>query len=69
MITHEVLDLHYTPDEGQGCFEGTYKECMDFAATQTPHFMYKVVPLLKEEFEVRNKLNINTNHTHETEHN
>ena len=49
--THEVLDLHYHPDEGQGCFVGTRQECEDFAATQSPHFMYKVVPMTKEQIE------------------
>jgi hypothetical protein len=49
MKTHQVLDLHYLPEEGQGCFDGTKKECEDFAATQRPHFMYKVVPLTDEE--------------------
>lgn len=51
MKTHKVLDLHYLPEEGQGCFDGTYKECVEWAATQTPHFMYKVVPMTKEEIE------------------
>ncbi len=51
MKTHQVLDLHYTTDEGQGCFDGTQKECYEFAATQTPHFMYQVVPMTKEEIE------------------
>ena len=49
--THEVLDLHYHPDEGQGCFDGTLEECETFAATQTPFFMYKVVPMTKQEIE------------------
>jgi len=47
--THIVLDLHYTPDEGQECFDGTKEECENFAATQSPHFMYKVVPMTEEE--------------------
>jgi len=51
MKTHQVLDLHYHPEEGQGCFDGTQQECEEFAATQTPHFMYKVVPMTKEEIE------------------
>ena len=49
--THEVLDLHYHEDEGQGCFDGTLQECEDFAATQSPFFMYKVVPMTKEQIE------------------
>lgn len=49
--THEVLDLHYTKDEGQGCFVGTEQECNEFAVTQSPHFMYKVVRMTKEEIE------------------
>lgn len=53
--THQVLDLHYHADEGQGCFVGTEIECQEFAATQTPYFMYKVVPLTKEEIEIVNK--------------
>lgn len=49
MKTHQVLDLHYHEDEGQGCFDGTKQECEEFAATQSPHFMYKVVPMTEEE--------------------
>lgn len=49
MKTHQVLDLHYHPEEGQGVFDGTLQECEEFAATQTPTFMYKVVPMTKEE--------------------
>ena len=44
--THEVLDLHYHEDEGQGCFSGTYLECLHFIADQTPHFMYKIAPII-----------------------
>lgn len=51
MKTHQVLDLHYLPEEGQVCFDGTLQECNAFAATQTPHFMYVVVPMLKKEIE------------------
>lgn len=48
--THEVLDLHYTPDEGQGCFVGTKEECEEFVVQQgMTHFMYKIVPMTKEE--------------------
>lgn len=49
--THQVLDLHYLPDEGQECFDGTWEECIEFAAIQSPVFMYKVVPMTKEEKE------------------
>lgn len=55
MKTHLVLDLHYRPDEGQDCFAGTHQECIDFAATQTPHFMYKVVPMTEEEYKYNNQ--------------
>lgn len=51
MKTHKVLDLHYHDDEGQDCFDGTLQECNEFASTQSPHFMYKVVPMTKEEIE------------------
>lgn len=47
--THLVLDLHYHPDEGQSCFDGTLEECEEFAQTQYPRFMYKVVPMTEEE--------------------
>jgi hypothetical protein len=49
MKTHKVLDLHYLPEEGQDCFSGTLQECEEFVATQTPHFMYKVVPMTTDE--------------------
>ena len=48
--THEVLDLYYT--EGMGCFVGTIEECNEFVAEQgMTYFMYKVVPMTKEEIE------------------
>ena len=51
MKTHVVLDLHYLPQEGQECFVGTRKECEDFVEKQSPYYMYKVVPMTKEEIE------------------
>jgi len=45
MKTHLVLDLIYTPEEGQVCFEGTEQQCMDFIDQQNdPSFSYKIVP-------------------------
>lgn len=49
--THVVLDLFYPPDECPECFDGTREECEEFAASQHPHFMYKVLPMTKEEIE------------------
>lgn len=47
--THEVLDLIYTPDEGQECFEGTLEECNKFVEEQGgATFTYKVVPIIKK---------------------
>lgn len=47
MKTHQVLDLVYTPEEGQECFEGTEQECLDFVTQQGgAYFMYKVVPII-----------------------
>jgi len=51
MKTHVVLDFHYHEDEGQQCFDGTKVECEEFAAKQTPHFMYKVVPMTEDEID------------------
>lgn len=49
--THQVLDLVYTPDEGQECFSGTMEECYNFIKEQGPFtFMYKVVPIIPEDF-------------------
>ena len=49
METHTVLDLVYTPDEGQECFSGTEQECYDFITEQGgASFMYKVVPIVNE---------------------
>lgn len=50
--THQVLDLHYLEDEGQGCFDGTKEACEEFAATQSPEFMYRVVPMTQEEIKI-----------------
>jgi len=48
--THQVLDLVYTPDEGQECFEGTEQECYDFIQQQGgATFMYKVVPIVHKQ--------------------
>ena len=49
--THVVLDLHYTSEEGQECFDGTREECIEFMKTQSPHFMYTVVPMTKQDIE------------------
>lgn len=47
--THQVLDLVYTPDEGQECFDGTEQECYDFIQKQGgATFMYKVVPIVRK---------------------
>ena len=47
--THQVLDLVYTPDEGQKCFEGTEQECYDFIQQQGgATFIYKVVPIVRK---------------------
>ena len=53
-ITHIVLDLFYTPDEGQECFCGTIEECNDFVVKQSDFFMYKVVPLTEAEYKYLN---------------
>jgi hypothetical protein len=48
MDTHEVLDLIYTPEEGQECFSGTEQECYEFIQQQgDAFFTYKVVPIIK----------------------
>jgi len=48
MKTHQVLDLVYTPDEGQECFSGTEQECYNFINEQDGvTFTYKVVPIIK----------------------
>jgi len=61
MKTHVVLDLHYHPNEGQECFDGTQQECFDFIKQQGGStFMYKVVPMTKEEIESHPD-NINAN--------
>jgi len=50
MKTHEVLDLVYTPEEGQECFSGTEQECHDFVAHQGgATFMYKVVSIVQKQ--------------------
>lgn len=51
MKTHKVLDLAYSIEEGQDCFDGTRQECDDFVITQPNNFMYKVVPMTNEEIE------------------
>jgi len=34
MNKYVVLDLFYTPDEGQEVFWGTFEECFDFVESQ-----------------------------------
>jgi len=49
MATHEVLDLVYTPEEGQECFRGTHQECVDFINEQGgATFTYKIVPIVRK---------------------
>jgi hypothetical protein len=51
MGTYEVLDLAYTPNEGQECFSGNYEECVDFINTQGGTYgacMYKIVPIINK---------------------
>lgn len=48
-MLYVVLDLHYTPDERQECFQGTYEECEKYKAEQCTNslsneFMLKIVP-------------------------
>lgn len=49
--THKVIDYHYHPEEGQDCFDGTLEECHQFVASQGLAFMYKVLPMTKEEID------------------
>ena len=49
MKTHKVIDLHYSPEEGQDCFDGTFGECIIFAESQSPNFMYQVVEMTQKE--------------------
>lgn len=47
--THEVLDLTYLPEEGQGCYSGSEQDCIDFVyqQTRTGGFnSYQVVPIV-----------------------
>ena len=47
MHTHVVLDLVYTPEEGQECFSGTFEECNKFVNQQGgATFMFKIVPII-----------------------
>lgn len=55
MITHLVIDLHYTEDECNTCFAGTQQECIEFASKQTPYFMYRVVPMTNQELKLHNE--------------
>ncbi len=55
MKTHKVLDLVYTKEEGQDCYAGTHNECLNFVNKQGgAAFMFKIVPLIKQELEVEN---------------
>ncbi len=57
MKTHKVLDLVYLPEEGQDCFNGTREECEEFVKEQTSHFLYKIVPMSREEIEYLKHIN------------
>lgn len=47
--THEVLDLVYTEDEGQSCYEGSHDECQKFINEQGgATFMFKIVPIVNK---------------------
>lgn len=45
MITHKVLDLTYTEEEGQQVFNGTRKQCVSFVSEQPLPHQYEIVPL------------------------
>ena len=62
MKTHKVLDTTYHEDEGQDTMVGTLKECNDFVASQSDHFMYQVVPLTDYELEIYNKEELEQKH-------
>lgn len=49
--THEVLDLTYHVEEGQGCFDGTKEDCESFVQSQPSPFTLKIVPMLQSEIE------------------
>lgn len=48
LATHKVIDLVYSPNEGQDCFEGTEQECYEFIEEQGGYkFTYEVVPIIR----------------------
>jgi hypothetical protein len=49
MKTHEVLDLVYTPEEGQECYEFIQEQ-------GGASFMYKVVPIVHRKIKLNGKL-------------
>jgi len=50
--THIVLDLVYTPEEGQDCFDGTHDECQEFVKNQKSAISsYEIVPMTIREIE------------------
>lgn len=45
VVTHVVLDLVYTPNEGQEVYEGSEDQCYNWIVEQGgASFMYKVIP-------------------------
>lgn len=53
--THIVLDLVYAEEEGQDCFDGTFRECNRFVKNQGGFgYIYKVVPMTKKEIKFYN---------------
>ena len=55
--THKVIDLHYTEDEGNVDYIGTFEECQEYYDEQAKHgsvncFMLRIEPLSPNELEM-----------------
>jgi len=56
--THKVLDLVFTEEEGQECFVGSHRECIEFVEDQGGFMStFEIIPLSKEEIEYHNSIN------------
>jgi hypothetical protein len=58
MITHKVIDLAFTEEEGQEDFAGTHLQCIGYLNEQNSsgeQYTLRIVPLIKEELKLYNK--------------
>jgi len=53
MKDYKVIDLMYTPEEGQDTYVGTLNECEEFIK-ENGSMLFQIVPLTLDEIKIHN---------------